>query len=137
MAHGASSQHQESTGGNEVIQNPILKGVTCPRCNGTGNERGFPWMTCGGCRRKGVTQEELCPYCLHPVSEHTLLKNLGIHYCEAESRSGQFICGCQADSHHAKSTCNVCGRDFGNLYCLERHLEESNECKKKFEKQYY
>jgi len=119
------------------LEKVIPKGVKCPRCKGTGQEIMFSHMVCGGCGGKGVTQEELCPYCHHPVSSHAKFKYMGILWCGDESASGSFLCGCQASEKHAKPVCNVCGKDFGNCYCLESHLEKSLECRQKFKLTYY
>lgn len=118
-------------------EKPVIpKGVECPRCKGTGRERLFSHMLCGGCWGKGVTNDELCPFCYHPMYYHERYERVGIVSCGAESGSGQFICGCQGAAH-VKSICNVCGKDQGNIYCLNRHLGESPDCKEGFEPQYY
>ena len=109
----------------------------CPRCNGTGKEQMYPNMICGLCNGDGIVTEEYCPRCLHPKRMHESYRNMGIVSCECESSSGAFICGCQGSEKTAKPICNVCGGDFGNCYCLNRHLGESENCLKNFKITYY
>ena len=109
---------------------------SCKRCNGTGREFNDT-MICATCHGKGTTTEQICQECYHPIRMHSKLEHMNRLDCECESSSGQFICGCQGDGKVAKPICNVCGKDQGNSYCLNRHLGESPECKAKFEVQLY
>ena len=62
-------------------------------------------------------------------NEHYWLEYLGIWWCES---AGQFVCGKTNLPSHPKSTCNVCNTNHGNLYCLNRHLKESPDCRADF-----
>lgn len=108
--------------------------VECPRCKGTGSD--WPGMICGTCSGKGTVDFEVCPYCKHPKRSHNLREHIGIYECDEESASGSFMCGCDG-AKTLKSTCNVCGKDQGNSYCLNRHLGESPTCKAGFVAQFY
>ena len=110
--------------------------MICPRCKGTGREH-FRTMLCATCHGTGETDKEICPRCLHPMSSHDRMSPSGILDCNEESSSGQFMCGCSGPDRQVKPICNVCGKDQGNLFCLNRHLSESPECMKKFKKQYW
>lgn len=105
--------------------------MKCPRCNGTGRE----WdgrMICATCHGSGETDEEICPRCKHPMSSHDKLEHADVLDCYEESASGQFMCGCSGPDGQVKPICSVCGKDQGNLFCLNRHLGENPECKKNY-----
>lgn len=109
----------------------------CPRCGGSGKDKYFPNMSCGGCNGTGTTQEELCKWCLHPVRNHIKHPNIGIVVCNAESASGSYLCGCQMSDTFIKPVCNVCGKKCGNCYGLEKHLSESVKCREGYKQTFY
>lgn len=84
-----------------------------------------------------MSETEKCKFCNHDLSLHDKLKAVKRLDCNDESSSGQFMCGCQGDGKIIKSKCNVCDRDCGNSYCLDRHLRENISCLEGFVPQFY